>query len=124
MSLLGLYRPFDTTNTNRLQLASEFSVLVIYSLYLTLTDLVMDIESRSLAAWCIIGTISLVILVNYGFTLATFVIEIKHRIKLWFLKRAQSKKLLALAEKRAAAMAEKESLKDSSPVNAASKPTS
>lgn len=62
-------RPYASKADNRLELFTEFTILLLYSLCLTQTDYVSDPEGRNVSGWLIIGLISLFVITTFGYLL-------------------------------------------------------
>ena len=69
ISVMGLARPFDQQNVNRLEIANEFIILVLIGQLLCQTDLVTYPGGKHITGWAIIVITSLTILVNFGYIL-------------------------------------------------------
>ena len=66
IALIGFVWPYERNFDNRLELANEFAILVVFSLLTCQTEYMKDTEGKSLTGWALISIIVLYILVNFG----------------------------------------------------------
>lgn len=86
---MGNFEPHLFRNEKRIDLANEFTVLLLFSFLVCQTDLVRDLSARGLTGWCFIAVTSLNILANLVYILTLDFITIKRKIRLCILKRKQ-----------------------------------
>ena len=86
IGLIGLYKPMETRAAQRFELASEFTILVLFSHFICQTDLVTDLEARSTTGWSIISVTSLSIVLNFLKILWSNVTFARERCRVYKLK--------------------------------------
>ena len=66
---LGSWQPHQTRIMNKLDLANEFLIVIIFTHLFAFTDMVADVEAQNIMGWSINGFVSLLIAVNLFFIL-------------------------------------------------------
>lgn len=69
IALIGQVWPYKSNFDNRLELANEFVVLVIFAMLTCQTDYMNETEGKSLTGWALIAVIVLYIVINFGIVL-------------------------------------------------------
>ena len=94
IALLGALRPLETRSSHRIELGSEFFILVLFSNILCHTGLVWDQDARYITSWSLIGITSVGMIFGFGNLLRISIVAIIQRIKMCTLKAALKKKQL------------------------------
>ena len=88
MAFVGHVRPYLSRGENRLELANEFTLLVLYCHLVSQTEFVQDMEGRRLMGWSLICLTLLSIVINFGNILVQDLMTLCRKIKIYFLKSA------------------------------------
>lgn len=67
IAVICAVRPYRLVSDNRLELWTEFTILLLFSLCLTQTDYVREQEGKNAMGWVIIGLLTLHIVSTFGF---------------------------------------------------------
>ena len=81
-----------TRNANRIELANESIILVLFTHFLCHTDLVTNLDVRYYIGWSIITIISVNIVISFGSVIWLLIVEIKDMMRIFKLKRAMKQR--------------------------------
>jgi hypothetical protein len=84
-------RPYHKNKLNYTEIFNEGVITVVACLFFVLTDLVDNVETKSLTGWVIILVILFNIFVNLVVLIAEMVITVVRKFKEWRLKKRQMK---------------------------------
>lgn len=101
ISFIGIVRPLNSTIGNRLELANEYTILLLYCHCITQTDFVEDPAGRSAMGWSLIALISLNIAMNFGVMIARDLYVAYRKLKIYILKRRYFSRVREEQERRA-----------------------
>ena len=101
IALIGVIWPYSSNFDNRLELANEFTILIVLTWLTCQTDFMINTRGKTFAGWVLINIVLLLIIVNFGILMVFNLKTIWKKIRLCNLKRKRAKELRkkTLAEK-------------------------
>ena len=100
IALIGLLRPLETRSAHRIELGSEFLILVLFCQFLCHTNLVSNMDVRYYIGWSIVAIISASIFFNFGNVLRHSIAEIMRKIKICSYKARLRKRNQELSKRQ------------------------
>ena len=101
MTLLGYVHPFEVVRRNYTEIASESVILIVVDLLMCSSDPAVDLDSRMLIGWAIIGILGLSIAFSQGSLIISSIKKLYTKIKLRCIKRKNLKQMALNKEKKA-----------------------
>lgn len=96
LSMIGMLEPFDSRGTHRLEIFNEYSVMLLFNLFMCHTDIVPFLDVRYNVGWGIICFTSAVIALNFSIVIWRTFVAFLAKVRIARLKRAHSRKMQAL----------------------------
>ena len=90
--MFGLLRPLESRGAHRIELTSEFLILVLFCNLLCHTGLVNDLDVRYYIGWSIISIVSVGIILSFGNVIRLSIVAYFHAYKICKHKSALKKK--------------------------------
>lgn len=87
ISFIGIVRPFNSAIGNRLELANEYTILLLYCHCITQTDFLQDPVGRGAMGWSLIALFSLNIILHLGVMIGKDLYTVFRKLKIYLLKR-------------------------------------
>ena len=88
MWLLGSYHPFKVVSRNYKEILSEFVIIVVMDLLLFSSDPALDVNSRALLGWAVIGIMGLSIIFSQGSLMVSICKDACRKLYLIRVRRA------------------------------------
>lgn len=105
---IAVVRPYENEWANRVELANEFTILLLYTHCLTQTAYVAKVDARDGMGWSMIGIIILNIVLNFSFVAHRDVVKIFWRLRYRWIRNRKIKEFKKKREEEYKARLEKQ----------------
>ena len=88
----GIVRPFPSRSENSVEMANEYTILLLFCHCVTQTEFVVDPRGRWATGWTLIGLIALNMTLNLVYILAGSLRQAYNRLRFLYFKRKADNK--------------------------------